>query len=412
VSDIESQDQPGEAPDLSLCWVVDEVAPGSPAEQLQLKPGDLLVSLGDSPMSEVTPRVWESCSRFREYRFYLPARALFRSSTAPSPLGLRASPTPALIVGSLDPKAPLIPRFFQLWQKGAYQDLRRCCHRVLWPDHPLDPPAPTGLMRKFRNFLVGPPVKVASNTPLIALYGAALWELGQKAEGLQWMECFERDYMKSWTLDAHSLVHYYQALHLQAQGQMPQAYSKALEAYQEAPQARTRQLLERLEQPIPSLEPWLGQEFPLDFEFRCLLPESNADSVTDRLNRLNSEQMVVLVCLSHYRGNGPYNDLVRRYRGYRRAFPGQIGAFLVVTETAQRPPDRNHWFSEEDAALREADEMLVLFDPEGKLAERLQPRGSPHVLVLDRHGRVHYEGFDFDGLDWWQTRSRLLSRGG
>lgn len=408
--ELEIVDLPGDTPDPSTCWWVEEVARGSPAEKAGLARGDWLVALEDSTMLEVTPRVWEMCSPHREYRFYLPARSLFRRFTAVSPLGLRAVPSAALIVARFDPKAPLLGDFFQLWRQGAYQDLRRCCHRVLWPDYPVDPVAPSGLLGKLRGFFVGDPVKLAQDTPLTALYGAARFELGKTEEGMQWLERFAADYMSHWTLDSHSLVNYYRALVHHQGGRTAQAVAAARLAYIQDPHPKTRELLIQLGEAVPELCPWLGQVFPLDFELHPL-DEGAGLGLVELLGRLAPEQLLVLIALSHYRGNGPYNDVIRRYRGYRRTFRERIGPVVVITENAERPPDRAHWFREEDAARSEGCELFILQDREGAVARTLQPRGSPHILALDRQGLVHYEGFDLDGFEWWEAQYHR-TRGG
>src|SRR5437899_2415009 len=95
-----------------------------------------------------------------------------------------------------------------------------------------------------------------------------------------------------------------------------------------------------------------------------------------------------------------------RYLGWATHFAPYLYGLDVISEIAERPPDRDYYFRNEDKVRAAKLRMALLHDANGQVAATLEIPGSPHVLVVDRQGTVQYEG-ELEGTDLWEMLARL-----
>ena len=105
--------------------------------------------------------------------------------------------------------------------------------------------------------------------------------------------------------------------------------------------------------------------------------------------------------LASYRGNGPYEDFMRRYLHFARWFSRFLPGLHVVTMEKERYVDRPHYFRAEDE-VRAASLPMELLLEDGGLSAAVGQTGSPFIVLLDRARRVRYEG-ELTSVDMWDT---------
>jgi hypothetical protein len=128
-------------------------------------------------------------------------------------------------------------------------------------------------------------------------------------------------------------------------------------------------------------------------------------SLDSTLARLGPGQLLAVCLLASYRGNGPYDDFMRRYLHYATWFSRFLPGLHVVTMEKERYPDRPHYFEAEDE-VRGASLPLELLLEDGQLSATVRQTGSPFIVLLDRSRRVRYEG-ELASVDLWDTLAAL-----
>lgn len=172
-------------PDEADSYRVKEVAAGSPAAEAGVQAGDWLIVLDGKLMDEVTDGLYKGAPSL-DYIFYSPPRNRMISVRGVSPLGFRAAPTVKAMVKRGNPNRD---DMWELWQQGAWSELARFCEQQLWP-------------KTLWGRLFGQKKREPVNSPFMALYGAALVEMGND-EGWRWLDEFDKRFKDNWTLDAH-----------------------------------------------------------------------------------------------------------------------------------------------------------------------------------------------------------------
>lgn len=365
-------------PPRARCLEVKKVEKGSLADRVLLSRGDLLVSINGMSAGTLSPKLWRSPAKIREYIWYSPAsrERIELTSTGIDP-GCELRRTPEMIKATYKPESRDNEPLLELWEAGAWETLAALAGAVLQ--------------------------KGAPDTPALGLFGAALCETGQVDEGRKLVTRYLQEFARGWTTDFRGVCLYYLGLQHAERGDPGRAVPLLMAAWEDTNAERVARALVDLGQPRPGpLVRWAGQTAPGDYELPALEAESRTVTMSEALLGQGEGQVLLLCLLSSYRGNGPYEQFMQRYRGFARDFRPFVAGLHVVTEVRERYADRPYYFETEDRLRAEAVPFELLFDPEGSTRSMYQPTVSPFVLALDSRGRILSEG-EMDGLEMWRA---------
>lgn len=376
-----------DTPDLSRCQVLDRVAATSPAGHAGLARGDLVVSVDGRPAAEVDSDV---AAGFVAQRRWVVVTAdgdrVALATTAADP-GVALRPTPEAIArtfaltGARDPWTDLQ----HLWEAGAWEPLATLAERAL-------------------------AVPGAGHTPALLFRGAALWERGQRDEGLVLAREFLEKHARGWTMNFGGIARFYLARAALAAGDT-EGGARDLEAALEACRCAriADEVLRVTGRRLPAVEPllWTGRPFPYDYD----LPVADGEGVgtTASLRKvlagLPPGGLLTLVMLGSYRANGPYSDLMRRWRTHAIALGSHLPALHVITSNPDREGHRPQWLRGEEAARDAGAPFALLFDTDDAVGKAVDAPGSPYALLVDAKGVVQGEGW-LDGACVWDALAR------
>jgi hypothetical protein len=373
------------------CLRVEKVAQGSVAAQAGVFPGDWLAEVNGAKAASIDPELAHHWTRERRYRFFnkeTSEQTLLVTSGIPP--GLELSPTAASVVASFDPERPDTDALYSLWKQGEWSGLQRLASSAL------DARAPSGLIAR----LAG---KANRNTPCLVLLGAALYERGRNDDARALFQEYMRDYASNWTQNFMGVAEYYLARDSLESGANDEALDVACSAHLNCESERTADLVEEISGRRPPIEPrfWMGERFPIDYALPVIEARGGPVSLSARLKAMGTKKLLIVCLLASYRGNGPYNAFMKRFRNYATYFPNNLSELHVVTMVSERHKDRDHWFEAEDLCRGDRLPFVVLHES-GEVTEALDPKGSPSILVLDRSGVVIQEG-SLNDVDFWQA---------
>lgn len=365
-------------PPLSRCLQVKTVEPGSLADRIMLAPGDLLVSMNGQSAGVISPKLWLGAARIREYIFYSPqTRERIELTTTGIELGCELKRTTELIKAGYKPDSRDPEPLLELWEAGAFPLLLELSSTAL--------------------------KKGGEDSPILPLFGAALYETGRLDQAVEILRLYMRDYVRGWTTEYRGIASFYLGLDKARLGDPETAVKVLTLAYGDLPAERIASALVDLGQPRPAPTMlWAGREAPGDYELETVEGQARTVTMSEALLNVKEGHIFLLCLLSSYRGNGPWNDFMRRYPGLVRDFAPFIGPMHAITEVRERYPDRPHYFEAEDKARAAGAPFEVLFDPGGDAGAMYRPRVSPFVMALDQRGRVLSEG-EMNGPEVWRA---------
>ncbi len=365
-------------PPLARCLEVKTVEPGSLADQIMLVPGDLLVSVSGQSAGLLSPKLWRLPMKVREYIFYSrQTRERIELTTTGIELGCALKRTTELINATYQPEKFDPEPLLELWEAGAWPTLLRLAEAAL--------------------------KKAGQNSPVFPLYGAALYETGQRAAAVDVMRTYIEKYARGWTTDYRGVATFYMGLTRADEGDLETAGKILALAYADLSVDRIADATASLGFPRPSKDvAWVGQTAPGDYELSTLEGVPTTVTMSEALLNLKDGQILLLCLLSSYRANGPYDELLQRYLTFVRDFKPFVGPLHAITEVKDRYPDRPHYFETEDKVRATGVPFELLFDPEGEVSHMYAPRVSPFTMCIDNRGRILCEG-QLEGEDVWKA---------
>ncbi|MEO8501569.1 MAG: hypothetical protein ABI565_11690, partial [Vicinamibacteria bacterium] len=245
--------------------------------------------------------------------------------------------------------------------------------------------------------------KGGGESPVLALYGAALCETGQAGEGMKAVAGYLGRLARHWTTEYRGVAMYYLGLEKLRAGELEAAAETLAQAFADIPIDRVADAIANLGQPRPSPAVlWAGKSAPGDYELQTLEGERKTVTMSEALLGLADGHILLVCLLDGYRGNGPYNEFMKRYRTFVRDFKPFVGPLHVITEIKDRYPDRPHYFETEDQIRAEKAPFDLLFDPQGEVGGMYRPTGSPFIMAIDRHGNILSEG-EMEGMEVWRA---------
>ncbi len=361
------------------CMIVTELAPRSLAGEAGVAVKDFLVSLDDEPAAVLVPQTWFYRGDAHRWVFYSRSRheQIEIHATGIEP-GVTLQHTPDAIKERYDPRKSSPTELEALWEARDWPALQKLATETL---------AAYGKER---------------DTPALMFLGAALYETGQRNEGIALVNLYQDRFSSHWTMNFHGIGYYYQALALLQGGQKERGIALLHTAFEHDRCARLADAVQKHSGMRPALvEPlWLDRAFPIDYRLPRLNGEGEV-SLGDALTSLGVGELFAVCLLATYRGNGPYNDFMQRYLNFGRWFTPFLKGLHVVTMEAERSPEYPHYFRGEDAVSKAGLPLELLLE-DGGISEAVRQTGSPFIVLLDRDGRVRAEG-ELSTVDLWNA---------
>jgi hypothetical protein len=386
VRSMRRETSPG-TPDVSECLEVVRVAKTSIASHAGIVPGDLLVSVAGRTAAKVGTDLNRLDAGERRYQLYSPSTGeRLRLETTGVPIGIEVRPSPAAITATYqtNPDPSLLPA---LWEAGKWTTLERLASSSVQKP---------GLLGRLLGRSRG------RNTPALVLLGAALYERGEKRKGLALIHEYEGRYARYWTMDYFAIARYYAGKERLAAKDERGALALFEKAYELNPCGRIAGAIGKLQGRSPGKPAGiLGRRLPLEYDLP-LFDGSGRVSLAHALETLRKGQLLAIVVLGSYRGNGPYDALMRRWAVYAGSFRDFLPALHVVTEKREREADRPDWYKGEDMLRLRSLPLALLLDRDGDVARAVQPPGSPWVFLADRERTVHHDG-DLGDVEIWDA---------
>ena len=368
-------------PRPSQCLIVTKIAPVSLASHAGVALKDFLISLDGMPAGDISPDTYTNRGRVHEWCFYSRARheLITLEATGIEP-GVKLQPTPDGLKERYNPKTSSAADLEVLWEARDFKGLEDLC-RITLAVRDRDHPA-------------------------LAFLGASLYESGRKAEGVNLIGEYVRNFASHWTMNFTGIAYSYLALDLLSRGGQEAGTSMLRAAFEYHASPRIADLVEKHTGERPPLETplWLDRVFP-DYNLPRLEGPGPPISLSETLATLGVRQVLGVCLLASYRGNGPYNDFMMRYHNFATWFAPYLKGLHVITMEKERPQERPYYFKAEDdvKAARLPLEMLL---ETGDLSAQIGQRGSPFIVLLDPTGRVRYEG-ELDSVAMWNTAAAL-----
>jgi len=380
---LDRQAQLAPPPRPADCLLVQELASVCVGRAAGLAPRDFLVELDGRRGATLGQELSAHAGDEHEWVFYARARhERIALRTTGIDLGIGVSPTPEAVKAAFDAKRPDLSALEVLWEARDGRALEMLSRGVLEAGE--------------------------RDTPALVFLGAALYEGGKRPEGADLVREYATRYAPHWTMNFNAVALHYLGREAIDRGDPGRGLELLQASYAKHPFERTAQAIERAggRRPPKPQPAWVGRAFPLGYRLPLLESEQPGSvELASALSALEPGQLQLVCLLDGYRGNGPYDSFMTRFRAFVRWFAPYLHGLHVVTEEAQRPAERDFYFLSEDEARRERLPFVVLHDASGEVGAAIEPSGSPHVLALDRHGVVHAEG-ELSGPELWNALAR------
>ena len=135
---------------------------------------------------------------------------------------------------------------------------------------------------------------------------------------------------------------------------------------------------------------YIGEQFVDNYHGKRLWPEGDAKPLAQSLAELGRNQLHIVVLMSGYRDNGPYEWFLTDFLMYAKLRPELFKSIDIITENDS---EAGYWGDAERFARQVgAIDQILLDETSPSLAERMAIDGTPTVLTLDNNNTVVYEG--------------------
>jgi hypothetical protein len=370
------------------CLIVKKLAPRSVAAHLGVAGKDLLAFVDGTPAGRLDPDLYNRPAEQRTYTFYSrPRHEMVEAVVTGIEVGALLAPTLDALKARFDPGKADYRSLEALWEARDWATLEALATRCLQAD------------------------KAYRRTPAFLFLGAALHEQKRWAEAVPVVDEYLRDTASSWTMNFAGIALLYTGLERLRLNDKARGVAALQSAWGQYQHARIADALQAGTGSRPTEDPprWVGKVFPVDYALPRLEAGPGTVALTEAASRLQPGQLLGVCLLASYRGNGPYNDLMARYRNYATYFGRYLAGFHVLTMQRERPADRSWYFENEDQVRASGLPLDVLLDADGKVTLAVEPGCSPFVLLVDRDRRVACEG-ELDSVQLWNTLAAANGR--
>jgi hypothetical protein len=393
--------RPNVAPTPSLDeLIVEKVAPVSIAAAAGVRVGDRFLSVDGVPAGKVEFSKFTRPDHRYHYEFYRPSSSeRLTLDTCGAPIGVHATATTEGLEARVLRGKGDYEDLDTLWERGQWEALARCSHKLR---------RPSGVIGLVLSWVMSERVR---GVPSLLMEGAALYELGKRAEAMSLVHEYRDKHERNWTRQYEAIARYYIAKDAIARGDRKSALALLEQAFQARAYDRIADAIQEISGRLPSAQdPWEGKPFPLAYE----LPEEKTGRVVDwagQLRQMAPHQVFVICWLGPYRANGPYHEFMRHFRRLAVYFSNFLVGMHVITENlgqdASKREFTEQWIRGEKEARAAGAPFVVLQDAVGRLGAVLMPTGSPTLLVVDSRSTIVQKGGLLEDVDFWNVLAKV-----
>ena len=300
------------------CLLVKKIAPRSVAAHLGVAQKDLLAFVDGSPAGRLDPDLCKRPADQRTYTFYSrPRHETVEAVVTGIEVGVLLVPTLEAVKARFDPRKADYDSLETLWEARDWTTLEALATKCLQAN------------------------KAYRGTPAFLFLGAALHEQKRYAEAAPIVEEYLRETAPSWTMNFTGIALLYAGLERIRQSDRAGGVAGLQAAWAQHHHARIADALQASTGERPREDPprWVGNVFPVDYALPRLEAGPGTVSLAEAASRLQAGQLLGVCLLANYRGNGPYNDFMARYRNYATYF-GRYLAGLHVGDDGDAAPGR------------------------------------------------------------------------
>lgn len=385
------------APAFSKTLQIDRVAPDSPAANLNLKPGDKLLSVnGKAALLEDIPALLAK-SNSVQYRFFLPRESAFLEvATTGLPLGIKTSVSSDGIVEQSTSKGEFEKEgLFTLWERGDYDHLRRAC-------------AVSNKRLNKRNF-VGKLTGKTKTFPITKMMIAICdIETGKTEAGYKALGEYASNESFGETSEIQAILSYYFGLQAKSEkriGDYQNMMRDAFEGYPDSELIRNEAVKAGVD--ISVKDGRIGRAINTSSSWNILEGGHGSRTLQDMLGAMTPGQILPLCLMTAYRGNGPYNDALLPYIALQPHVSAQMHPLVVLTFIAEKRADRPHWNSHEDLAKKANCPFMVLHGSHDSIIENYSPRAAPEFVAVNKSGNVIWGGSLATDYEYWKMLNQV-----
>jgi len=375
------------SPQLKNALIVEKVAKGSPGQNIGLETGDYLISVNGKSAHAINLDDVLMVENSVEYVFYKAKKqSQISFVTEALPLGLRLGQSSENIVASYKTK-----RLHEggglreLWERGDYQHIRSICGG--------------GLLGKLKARKTLDPLRDA----MLAI--CDLETGGNKKKAYAALKTF-KTYESRYTSDYTSLVRYYLALKDRDEGDMHGFKDGMWHVMQNNHNcARIKADADENKVAYVPAAQRVGHKYELMLSLPYLEGGEGLSSLSTIVKSMSPGQVLPICFMPMYRGNGPYNDCLKTYAAMYPHCKDKILPMLVITNVAEKPADRPHWFEAEEALIKAGLPITVLLDESALFADS-NLSGAPEYICVDHKSTVVWDDGLYDDYDYWTMLSQ------
>ena len=384
-------------PAFSKTLHIDRVAPGSPAADLNLRPGDKLLSVnGKAALIEDIPALLAKSSSVK-YRFFLPRESSFLEvKTKGLPLGIETSVSSDGIADQYKSKGEFEKEgLLTLWEREDYEHIRAAC-------------AVANKRLNKRNLvgkLMGKPKTFSFTEMMLAICDI---EDGEPKAGYKALGDYTANHAHSETSDVRAVLDYYHGLNATSEKGI-EGYQRMIEsAYSSYPASqRIRHEAVKAGVEIDRTDHRVGRTIQTTQSWTVLEGGQDSQTLEDILAAMMPGQVLPLCVMTTYRGNGPYNEALLPYIALQPYFGDRIHPLVVLTNVAEKRKDRPHWNSHEGLAKKAGCLFTILYGSFEEIIEDYSPRGAPEFFTIDRNGTIVWTGPLATDYDYWNMLAEV-----
>jgi hypothetical protein len=372
----------GRVPRPAGCFVVEKVAKRCVAASAGIAPGDLLSLFDGSPATRESPQLHDHRGSKRLYSFYSKHRhEQVELATTGIAIGAELDYTAEAVHARFKPADPDLLALERLWELGDCAALLELSRATL-------------------------AAKGNEGTPALLFEGVGLWESGEYQPGLGRIQQYVARYGRDWTMNFQAIGMHYFGLEALRTGHRDVGLAKLRDAFQYSPLESTADAIAEITgvRPPMKLPLWTGRAFPADYSLPTLEGEKKTVSLGETLRAMAPHQLLGVCVLATYRSNGPYYELLGRWRNYATWFAPFLAGLHVITAEPNRYPDRSLHYEREDE-LRALPLPFELLIEQGEVMTAVAARYSPFVVLLDADGTVVCEG-ELEPVELWDALAR------
>ncbi len=388
-SDLRSQ--PGQPP-LSQqgSLVIDKVALGSPADELGLKEGDLILKINDKPADEVDVlRLAIDGLPINYHLYQASSETLIWADTLGLLLGCRYSKSTDALVRDIKAYADdYIFACMTLWQRADYDRLREACQ-------------PNGVVGKI--------LRLVYKNPVYDLM-LAVCDIEQglrENQSSKVLNVFEREHNSDYTSDINGLVYYYRAKEATKQQDLAQAEDYAEYIGRFSPSyARLVEFVKSINADYLADEsPNLDKQFNANNDLVHLDAERTTFTLSEILEKLPENTLLPICLMSSYRANGPYHDCIECYHAMQPYVKHKLSPLLVITDQIEASEHQQYWLRSENAAKKAEVPLNIVYDEQTRFAWDVELNTAPKFIVINKERQIVSDEMLSDEFSYWSMMS-------